>query len=54
MCSETKGLTVIIRVFDGGEGWIKGGTDERSRVCGVPVPFETGLAVGEVGGEVFC
>lgn len=45
---------MIIRVFDGGEGWIKGGTAERSRECGVSVPFETGLDDGEVGGEVFC
>lgn len=44
---------MIIRVFDGGEGWIRGGTAERSRERGVSVPFETGLEHGEVGGEVF-
>ena len=51
---ETRILTVIIRVFDGGEGWMRGGTAERSREKGVSVPFETGLEDGDVGGEVFC
>lgn len=43
----------MIRVFDGGEGWIRAGTAERSRERGVSVPFETGLEDGEAGGEVF-
>lgn len=45
---------MIIRVFDGGEGWIRGGTADRSRESGVSVPFEMGLEDGEMGGEVFC
>ncbi|KAI4120772.1 MAG: hypothetical protein LQ347_007032 [Umbilicaria vellea] len=40
------------RVFDGGEGLIRGGTAERSRDIGVPVPRDSGLEGDEVGGEV--
>lgn len=42
------------RVFDGGEGVIKGGRAERSSESGVWVPFDVdvGLEGEEVGGEV--
>lgn len=45
---------MIIRVLDGGEGCIRGGTAERSRERGVSVPFAMGLEDGEVGGELIC
>ena len=40
------------RVFDGGDGLINGGIDERSRDSGVWVPLEAGLELCEIGGEV--
>ena len=40
------------RVFDGGDGLIRGGIDERSRESGVCVPLEAGLEDCETGGEV--
>lgn len=45
-------LTVMRRVFDGGEGLIKGGTAERSRDSGVLVPRDPGLEGDEFGGEL--
>lgn len=33
-------LTVMSRVLDGGEGFIRGGTEERSNESGVPVRLE--------------
>lgn len=42
---------MIRRVFDGGDGLIKGGMDERSRESGVRVPFDAGLEDCEIGGE---
>lgn len=44
--------TVMRRVFDGGDGLIKGGIDERSRDSGVCVPLDAGLEDCETGGEV--
>lgn len=44
-------LTVMRRVFDGGEGLIKGGTAERSSDIGVLVPRDSGLEGAEFGGE---
>ena len=53
--------TVINNVFDGGEGAINGGRDERSRESGVPVPSSPsnwripllwGDEVGEAGGDM--
>ncbi len=44
-------LTVMRRVFDGGDGLIKGGIDERSSDSGVCVPFDAGLEDCETGGE---
>lgn len=40
------------RVFEGGDGWINGGIEERSRDSGVCVPLEAGLEDCETGGEV--
>jgi len=45
------GGTVIMRVFEGGEGCVSGGRVERSRERGVGVLCVGGLAEGEVGGE---
>lgn len=42
---------VIRRVFEGGEGDMRGGTAERSRESGVRDPFDSGLDLGDVGGE---
>jgi len=47
------GTTVIMRVFEGGEGCVRGGKIERSRERGVGVLCVGGLAEGEVGGEVW-
>lgn len=41
---------VIRRVLEGGEGVMRGGTEERSRERGVWVPFEA-CVDGEVGRE---
>lgn len=41
------------RVFDGGDGPIRGGIEERSSVSGVPVPFNDGLDAFEGGGDTF-
>lgn len=47
--------TVMRRVFEGGEGVINGGREERSSDSGVWVPFDmeadVGLEEEEVGGE---
>lgn len=40
-----------MRVFDGGDGCVSGGIEDRSRERGVWVPFDAGLATGEAGGE---
>jgi hypothetical protein len=45
--------TVIMRVFEGGEGCVSEGRVERSRERGVGVLCVGGLAEGEVGGEVW-
>lgn len=50
--TETSELTVMSRVFEGGDGLIKGGIDERSRDSGVCVPLDAGLDDCEIGGEV--
>ena len=43
---------VMRRVFDGGEGTISGGSEERSRVRGVDVGGEEGLLRSVAGGEI--
>jgi len=43
----------MMRVFEGGEGCVRGGRVERSRERGVGVLCVGGLAEGEVGGEVW-
>ena len=47
--------TVMRRVFDGGEGGISGGREERSRESGVEMlcefAVEVGLVDGEIGGD---
>jgi len=45
--------TVIMRVFEGGEGCVSGGRVERSRERGVCVLWVGGLPEGEVGGELW-
>ena len=44
---------MMSRVFDGGDGLIRGGMEERSRVSGVPVPINEGLDAFEDGGDTF-
>ena len=39
------------RVFEGGDGLIRMGTEERSRDSGVLAPGESGLEGEEFGGE---
>lgn len=55
--SEEQKPTVMRRVFDGGEGVIKGGREERSRERGVWVPFDMDVDGGladdaEAGGDL--
>lgn len=45
---------MISRVFDGGDGLIKGGMEERSSVSGAPVPSNNGLDAFEDGGDTFA
>lgn len=48
------GVTVIMRVFEGGEGCERGGREERSRQRGVEVLCVGGLSEGEAGGEFWA
>lgn len=41
------------RVFEGGEGLMRGGKEERSIERGVRLAFDFGLDDGEAGGEAF-
>ena len=41
------------RVFDGGEGLIRGGIVERSRERGEVVPLDIGLDWADAGGDTF-
>lgn len=39
------------KVFEGGDGWTRGGMEERSSVRGTLVPFDNGLEAFEAGGD---
>lgn len=55
--STRRGLglhTVMRSVFDGGEGWMRGGRSERSRVSGVLRPFDEELDDRDRGGVWMC
>lgn len=45
-------LTVMSKVFEGGDGWIRGGRAERSIDIGLLVPLDLGLDCIDAGGEV--
>lgn len=50
-CGKRPRLTVIRRVFDGGEGEIRGGRVERSRERGLSVASLSGVDAAENGGD---
>lgn len=49
-----RGLTVIRRVFDGGEGSIRGGRVERSSERVSLALLDVGLDDDDVGGDALC
>ena len=47
-------LTVMMRVFDGGEGIERAGNEERSSSRSGFMDFVWGVEVADIGGELGC
>ena len=45
-------LTVMSSVFDGGDGSMSGGSEERSNDSGVLLRFDAGVDASEIGGDM--